>query len=172
MVGPIHGVPEADAYVTQLRAGSGEVGTTEIADAAITTQKLSTTAKTYAVAAEFGTVAAGTDDERAVFVAPVACTLTKAYLVNGAALAADTTNYTTITLRDKGGAGTADNQIASYATDSNAFVAFDSTDMGTLDATHKVLAAGDVVTLKKADSGTGAATDTLLVVLHYTPNDE
>lgn len=114
-----------------------------------------------------GSIAAGTDDERPVFVAPFDCELTQVNLVNATAIATDDTNYTTITIRDKGADGTADNQIASLATNSDAFSAMDAKSMGTLDATHKLLTAGDVVSFKKADSGTGQAIDEMLVMISY-----
>ena len=123
--------------------------------------------QTFSTCVRIGTIAAGTGDERPVFVAPFDCQLVSVTLVNASAIATDAVSFTTISLRDKGSDGTADNQIAAISTDTTAFTAFDGVSMGTLDATHKLLTSGDVVTLKKADTAGGEAIDEMIVAITY-----
>jgi len=123
------------------------------------------------VSCKFGTVAASTDDERPVFVAPFDCELVNAYLVNASAIATSDTACTTLQLTDKSSAGASTNSIASVTnagTSGTTFAAFDAVSMGTLSATYASVDALDTVTLKKTDSGgTGCATDELIVVITY-----
>ena len=123
------------------------------------------------VITKFGTIVGGTTDERPVFVAPHPCQIVAASLVNAAAIAKHAANYETFTLRDKGGAGTGDNVIGTIKTEDvdagQAFAAFDETEFSTIDATHRILAEGDVVSLKKVPSGSGVGTDEMIVKLEY-----
>jgi len=123
------------------------------------------------VVVRFGTVAAGTTEEKPVFVAPHPAEIVAASLVNASAISKDATNYETFTLRDKGGDGTADNVIGTITTEDveggQAFAAFDEVEFSTIDANHRVLAEGDVVTLKKVPSGSGVGTDEMLVKIEY-----
>lgn len=121
------------------------------------------------VIVKFGTVAAGTDDERPVFVAPCSAELTQVCLVNASAIATDAVSYTTISLVNKGSDGTANNTIASIDNSGSgtAFAAFDAVDMGTLSATYKTVSTGDVLTLKKVDTAGGQATDEMIVEIKY-----
>lgn len=102
------------------------------------------------------TVAAGTGETWVVFTLPA--TIPVAHLMNvdftnGASLAANGTNFTTISVQK--GASTV---MASFATDVNALTADTAVAM-TRSATlaNRKLAPGDVVKIVKADSGTGAA---------------
>jgi len=117
----------------------------------------------------FGTINAGTSDERPVFIAPYDCELIVVQLVNASDIATDAVSYTTVTLRDKGSDGSADNEIASVsnAAEGTAFDDFDAVSVGTLDATHKLLTSGDVVSLKKTDTAGGTATDEMMVMITY-----
>lgn len=121
------------------------------------------------VETKFGTIVGGTDDERPVFVAPHPCEIVAASLVNASAIALDATDYETLTLRDKGAAGGDDNEIGSITTTTGGqvFAAFDEVAFSTIDADHRILAEGDVVTLKKVHSGSGAGVDEMLVKLEY-----
>lgn len=115
----------------------------------------------------FGTVAA--DDEQPVFVAPYPGEIVAAGLVNADAIALNATNYMTLTLRDKGGDGTADNEIAKIETKTGgqAFAAFDEVEFSTIDAEHRILAEGDVVTLRMVESGSGVTTDDMIAKVEY-----
>jgi len=118
----------------------------------------------------FGTVAAGSDDEKPVFVAPHPCQIVAASVVNASAIALNAADYLTLILTDKGGDGTASNEIGKIETKTGgqAFAAFDEVAFQTLDATHRVLAEGDVVSLNKLSSGaSGKATDELIVKIEY-----
>jgi len=123
------------------------------------------------VETKFGTVASGSSAERPVFVAPHPAEIVAASLVNASAISKDATNYETFTLRDKGGDGTADNVIGTITTEDipggQAFAAYDEVEFSTIDANHRVLAEGDVVTLKKVPSGAGIGTDEMLVKIEY-----
>jgi len=158
----------ASGATVQFDSNASLDGTVKVASGA--TVQFDDNAKLIApetVVIRLGSIAAGTDDERPVFVAPYNCELTEVTLVNASAIATDAVSFTTISLRDKGADGTADNLIAAISTDTTAFAAFDGVSMGTLDATHKVLSSGDVVSFKKADSGTGQAIDELLLMLGF-----
>jgi len=126
--------------------------------------------ETFTIMCKFGTVAASTDDERGIFVAPFNCTITAAYLMNATTIATSATAITTLTLNDKGSDGTSNNAIAAWncGAAGTVLTAFDAITMGALDGTHKLLTALDTVTIKKVDSGgTGAATDELVLMLSY-----
>lgn len=121
------------------------------------------------VSVEVGTTAAGTDDEIPVFVAPHGTRLLKAYLVDGGGVTADATDYTTLSIVNKGSDGSGTDTVASFDTDSNgdnvSLTAFDAHDFGTL--ANYSLSQEDVVTLKKADTASGQALTTATVVLVY-----
>jgi len=126
--------------------------------------------ETFTVMCKFGTVAASTDDERPVFVAPFDCTITAAYLMDATGLATSATAITTITLNDKGAGGSGNNAIAAWncGAAGTVMTAFDPLTMGALDGTHKLLTALDSVTLKKVDTGgVGAGTDEMILMLTY-----
>ena len=115
----------------------------------------------------YGSISAGTDTEKPVFVAPNACRLTDLTLINSAALAIDGTDNTKLELINKGFDGTGTTVLATFDNATEAFVAFDAvikSISGQVD-----LAAGDVLTLKKTDTGVGAATDELFVAVSYSP---
>jgi hypothetical protein len=105
-----------------------------------------------------------------VFIAPAAGSLNACKLVTKNAIAANDTNYWTITLTDKGAAGTGTDKIAeatTKATGGKAFAAYTAWDIGTLSATHKVLAAGDVVTLTLTKTESAVAFAEAAVMLEF-----
>jgi len=104
------------------------------------------------------------------FIAPAAGSLNACSLVTQNAISASDTNYWTVSLIDKGSDGTQSNTIASKttkATGGTAFAAYDAWDIGTLSTTHKVLAAGDVVVLTLAASGSPTAFAEAAVMLEF-----
>lgn len=109
---------------------------------------------------------AGTADEFTGFVAPHNLKITAVKWIPAAAVTADGTNYFTLTLRNRTtGAGAALPASRSYiATNSVAFVA----EAMTLSATAADLniAAGDVVTVGKVNTGTGLAMPDGTVQVH------
>lgn len=104
-----------------------------------------------------GQATAGTADEFAGVVAPFNLKITGVKWVPAAAVTADPTNYHTLNLRNRTtGAGTALPASRSYAaTNSVAFVAEAMTLSST--AADLLVAAGDVLTVSKVNTGTGLA---------------
>lgn len=116
---------------------------------------------------QYGTIAAGTVlVERPVFIAPYQCVLNSLQLVNGLSVVANPLNNTRLDLINKGGSGIGNTIIATFNGASDAFTAFDAFVKG---ITNVTLAAGDILTLRKTDLGTGAAVTDLLVSVSYSP---
>lgn len=121
------------------------------------------------VITKFGDVTKGGTDERTVFVAPHPCQIVAAGLVNNEDIGDDATDYETFSLRDRGDDGVLDGEIGSIATNvaAGAFTAFDEVEFETISAEHRILAEGDVVTLKNTPSGSGVGVDDMTVKLEY-----
>ena len=115
---------------------------------------------------EFGTLGAGVDGEKAVFVAPGALTLAYLRLVNGADVAASGVNYTTLDLVNKGTDGTGTLAIATFDGTSDSFTSFAAFAKTVTTALTK----GTVLSLRKTDTGSGAGVTDLLVQVAYKPN--
>jgi len=126
--------------------GTGSISATNLAEGAATADKLSIVANSRPVIVPLGTVSATTS--QVAFVAPTAGSLNAAKIVTKDAVAADDTNYWTFTLTNKGAAGAGTDKIVektTKATGGSALEAYTALSLGTLDGTHKTLAAGDVV---------------------------
>jgi len=111
---------------------------------------------------------AGTADEEPVLIAPIACTVTGVTLVPETAITGHATNYATLSLENKGAAGTGTDEVASFAFDTpttDDVVAFDGKAL-TLSATpaNLDLALGDVVSIKKAIAAAGMVLDGFVLV--------
>lgn len=104
-----------------------------------------------------GQATAGTADEFTGFVAPYNLKITAVKWIPAAAVTADPTNFCTVNLRNRTtGAGAALPASRSYAaTNSVAFVAETMTLSAT--AADLLVAAGDVITVSKVNTGTGLA---------------
>lgn len=118
-----------------------------------------------------GQATAGTADEFIVFAAPFAGRVVRVQWVPEAAVTANGTNYFTLRVRNRGGAGTGNVEMAtrSYAaTNSTAFVA----ETATLHATeaNRRFASGDVITVEKVNTGTGLIMPPGVVILSIAPN--
>ena len=116
---------------------------------------------------------AGTADEQPAFRAPFACRVTAVRYVPETAITADGTNYATLSAQNKGSAGSGTDEIASFAFDTattDDVAAMDEKAL-TLSGTpaNLVLAAGDVVSVKKAIAGSGLALDGI-VIFEVTPD--
>jgi len=116
--------------------------------------------------AHFGTVAASTDDDKPVFVAPFACTLGSLFLINAANLPLDGTNNTVLTLVNKGADGTGTAVIATFDNETEAFLDFVAVEKV---ITAVTLVKGDVLSIVKTDAGTGAVVSDLQVAVSYKP---
>lgn len=105
-----------------------------------------------------GMAAPGTGNEQAAFVAPFAAKITGVKWTPAAAVTSAATNFSTLSVRNRGaaGAGSALAASRSYNTgnpSSVAWVAEDCTLSGT--ASDLLVAAGDVLTVQMIASGTG-----------------
>ena len=155
---------------TQL-ADNGVI-TAKILNANVTAPKLSAVANSRAIIVPLGAVTATTS--QVVFVAPTAGTLNAAKIVTKDAVAANDTNYWTFTLTDKGATGAGTDKIVektTKATGGAALVAYKALDLGTLDATHKVLAAGDVVLFTATKAADATALAEAALMMEFLPTE-
>ena len=110
---------------------------------------------------------AGTADEFPAFRAPYACVVTAVRFIPETAVTGTATNYGTLSAQNKGVAGTGTTEICSFAFDTattDDVAAFDEkalTLSGT--AANLALAAGAVVSIKKAVAGTGQVLDGIVI---------
>jgi len=120
---------------------------------------------TVPVKASFAT--AGTADEYPAFRAPYAAKVTAVRYVPETAITADGTNYSTLSAENKGTDGTGTDEICSFAFDTattDDVAAFDEKALTlTSTAADLLLAAGEVVSVKKAVDGTGIALDGIVI---------
>lgn len=118
------------------------------------------------------TIAAGTEVEIPIFVAPFDCFLNKICITNQAGLVAADTNYTTLTFKRKGIAGDGTDAIAAITNGpeatGEALVAFVPKDVGALNAGYRYIPKGTVVSCDKAATGTGAAITYPVFTVTYT----
>ena len=150
--------------------GAGSISTANLAAGAATAANLSATANSRAIIVPLGAVTATTS--QVAFVAPTAGTLNAAKIVTKDAVAANDTNYWTFTLTDKGANGTGTDKIvekSTKVTGGSALVAYKALDLGALNATHKVLAAGDVVLFTATKTGSATALAEAALMLEFLP---
>jgi hypothetical protein len=150
--------------------GNGTVGTTQIAPNGVTADKLSAAARTRAVTAAIGAVSANA--EKAVFVAPTDGTITGVQLLNSTAITADSTNYWTFQIVNKGAAGTGTDVVAAIDTNSGgdgvSLAEFVATDL-TVVADEADFEAGDVLSFKAIKSAGATALADTVIVITYAP---
>lgn len=120
----------------------------------------------YQVALPFAGIAAGSALEVSAFVAPANMSVTSVKWLPAAAITANASNYFTLSLRNRGaaGSGTVLPASRSYAaTNSVAWV----NETCTLSATASdlLIAAGDTLTVQKVETGTGLTCPAGLVVV-------
>lgn len=115
------------------------------------------------------TVAAGTDEELAVFVAPFDCFIKEIRITDDAGVAVAATNYTTISFQAKGIAGSGSDEIGSVNTNTGgtALTARVPVNIGILDTVFRYVPKNSVVTGKKVDTGTGKALTDALISVEY-----
>jgi predicted RecA/RadA family phage recombinase len=150
--------------------GAGSISTSNLAEGAATADKLSIVANSRPVIVPLGAVAATTS--QVAFVAPTAGSLNAAKIVTKNAVAANDTNYWTFTLTDLGDDGTGTDKIVektTKATGGSGLAAYTPLDLGTLSATHKVLAAGDVVLFTATQSASATALAEAAIMLEFLP---
>lgn len=119
---------------------------------------------------QFGTVAAGTGAEKAVFAASAPCQLVNLELVNGLNLGNDPINRTRLDLINRGSNGIGSAVLATFDGTTDSFTAFKTFLRPILSGSSPVnLAQGDVLTLRKTDSGAGGLVTDLLVSVSCKP---
>jgi hypothetical protein len=152
--------------------GNGTVGTAQIAASGVTADKLSTAARARAVTAAIGAVTANA--EKAVFVAPTDGTITGVQILNSTAITADSTNYWTFQIVNKGAAGAGTDVVAAIDTDSGeggdgeSLAEFVATDL-TVDAGEADFEAGDVLSFKAIKAASATALADTVIVITYAP---
>ena len=154
---------------TQLAAGA--VITAKILEANVTAPKLSGTANTRPVIIPLGAVTATTS--QIAFVAPCAGVINSVKLVTKDAVTANDTNYWTFTLTDKG-TGAGDGKIVEKTTKidgGSALAAYVALSLGTPDATHKIMAIGDVVLFTATKSASATALAEAALLIEFLPTE-
>ena len=107
------------------------------------------------------------------YIAPQAGVVTKAKIVTKDAITVSDTDYWTLTLTNKGAAGSGTDKIAesnTKQTGGTAFGAYTARDVGTIDAAKGALVANGVVqlTLTKSGSATAFAEASLMLEVTYS----
>lgn len=159
-----------NANVTAAKLATNAVETLKIKDANVTLAKLAATAKTHILSYQVENLAANADiADRPIFEVPtgMTATLTSAVIISqGTAAGIDGSNKCTIKLTD------ATNAIVEYDINSNQSFPADGTSasLGTLDITHKVLAAGEKLELS-VTNGTTADPPAFMLQITYTLAD-
>lgn len=125
--------------------------------------------------AYYGTVAAGTDDTRMIFVAPSDAYVYEVALVNASTIAQSDAAYTTYTVHARGEDGTGSAEVVSGTTQVTGGLPFtiytptrlQATPITDVDARLTKVTVGDVLTLLKQDTGTGQPSDQLITITRY-----
>ena len=152
--------------------GNGTVGTAQLTANGVTADKLSAAARTRAVTAAIGAVTANA--EKAVFVAPTDGTITGVQLLNSTAITADSTDYWTFQIVNKGAAGEGTDVVAAIDTnsgeggDGESLAEFVATDL-TVDAGEADFEAGDVLSFKAIKTAGATALADTVIVITYAP---
>lgn len=114
-----------------------------------------------------GNIAAGTADERPIFVAPHKTKIHKIKVVNASDITAGSTDYITVDFQDKGSDGSGTDSVAKFDTDSNNDnVSLTAFDPHVLKPEYD-LAKDNSLTIKKSNTGAGKAFDQLAVIIVY-----
>jgi len=140
----------------------------ETIDNAIRNTQEQITGTIYSVSVPVPGIDVGVSDEVPLWAAPGDCTLESICFIPKSMITGADTDYFTLSVLDKGNTGTGTDEIVSLAfplgVDAAAFTA---KGLGTLSETHKILAQGDVISFKKAESGSGMALPDLVCVIEY-----
>ena len=150
--------------------GVGSISAPNLAEGAVTADKLSIVANSRAIIVPLGTVSVTTS--QVAFVAPTAGSLNAAKIVTKEAVAADDSKYWTFTLTNLGAAGAGNGKIVEMttkATDGTGLEAYTPLSLGTLDETDKVLAAGDVVLFTATVTGSATNLAEAALMLEFLP---
>ena len=151
---------------------NGTIGATQLASNAVTADKLSAAARARTVTAAIGAVTA--DAEKAVFVAPTDGTITGVQLLNSTAITANSTDYWTFQIVNKGAAGAGTAVVAAIDTnsgdggDGESLAEFVATDL-TVDTAEADFVAGDVLSFKAIKAASATALADTVIVITYAP---
>lgn len=107
---------------------------------------------------------AGATFEKSVVRGERACEIVSAYFVTDSNVVGNDTNYATLSLLNKTTVGTVCSYAFTLGEDATAFV---PVSFGALDATHKILASGSVITLEKTEAVGGLALPAFVLQLTY-----
>ena len=152
--------------------GNGTVGTAQLTANGVTADKLSAAARTRAVTAAIGAVT--TDAEKADFVAPTDGTITGVQLLNSTAITANSTNYWTFQIVNRGADGAGTDVVAAIDTnsgdggDGKSLAEFVATDL-TVDTGEADFEAGDVLSVKAIKAASAEALADTVIVITYVP---
>jgi hypothetical protein len=122
----------------------------------------------FAVYIPLAWATAGTTGEEPALRAPIRLQVTAVRFIAKAAITGHATNYATVSVENKGAAGTGTTEVASFAFDTpttDDVAAFDEkaiTLSGT--AANLILVAGDVVSIKKAVAASGLAVSGIIII--------
>lgn len=127
------------------------------------------------VTIHFGTIAAGTNDQRALYQLQKAGKILDAKLFNSSDITQDDSNYSTYTLARKDADGTNSQQIVAANTkltggiDVNSYAPVSLGQATIIADADSVFISGQLVTLDKTDTGTGQPSDEMKVILDFIP---
>ena len=124
--------------------------------------------------AYFGTIAAGTPDERPIFQAPTRCGITKIFVTNATTVTPDDSDYDTYNVEDKGATGTGATEVlaANPTTKDTGGIdinKFNPVSLGDISGTEDIyeLAAESALSLTITDTASGQGTDEMRVTVQY-----
>lgn len=170
-----------DNSITADDIAADAVGSSELADnavdsgaiasGAVTATKLSTAARTSTVSAMMGNLGAGSERWPAFFVAPTNGTVTGVSFVNGANLATNGVNYTTVSVSKQTSANPWQAGVVKSISNSSADIDAHVVYRYTTGLSYASFNVGDVYLVEKEDTGAGAATTELLVTIEYTVSE-
>lgn len=117
---------------------------------------------------KWGTLAAGTDDERPVFYAPEKCVITDIKVINATDITQSDTDYDTYTVTNKSTDGTGTDVLVTATTEATGGLDindFTPTSLGTL--SNAGLAAGECLSFDLTGTNLGQGTDEMIIIVEW-----
>lgn len=138
---------------------------TGLTPASITNANLSAATKANVSVTRWMVADTAGDAEVPVFYAPVACVVTKAYMVPAANIVGNATDYNNLYLKKYTAGVAAGTLCSANSGTSGTLLAYQPKDLGTV--TGGTLAAGDVLTLAKSTAAGGTVIGNSVAVIHW-----